>query len=304
MDRRCIICDHPMTAHTGAGCLADSFLRGRCDCDFQELPPLPRPATPARHLARADWWLVRTEMALARQRRARPGTERWWRLDRFLDVARMERSRDLAMAAALEAGESPASSDLPEKPPPASAEPSGDDLLDLVSIDCLTDQEPATLAFVLDHLERSDDAAQVDVRARLTAEFDALEPRHRRVLLEDDAQRGFLERAGVCTWIAEAPSEGSVPDLSRAHVEGYWRYWAQAPSPETLIAYIAMDPDEFKRYLELAISVLTLAERSRFATRGQLHAWIVSGMRPLSRDGEEVPLDEVIDRGYLPTTAF
>jgi hypothetical protein len=65
-----------------------------------------------------------------------------------------------------------------------------------------------------------------------------------------------------------------------------------------------MDPDEFKRYLELAISVLTPEERSRFATRGQLHAWIASGMRPLSRDDEDVPLDEVIDPGYLPTTAL
>jgi hypothetical protein len=244
-------------------------------------------------------------MALARQRRTRAGSERWWRLDRFLDVARMERSRHLAMAAALEVGEVPVSAEWPvSSESPLDAEPPGEDLLDLVSIDYLAEQEPATLEYVLDHLDQSGDAAQVAVRARLTAELAALEPRHRREVLEDDTRREFLERAGVSTWIAGTSSDGAVPDLSRSHVEGYWRHWASAPTPQALIAYIAMDPDEFKRYLELAISVLTPAERSRFATRGQLHAWIASGMRPLHRDGDEVPLDEAIDPGYLPATAF
>jgi hypothetical protein len=309
VNQRCIICEHPRAAHFGAGCHIDSFLRGRCDCDFVELPALPLTATPAQHRARAAWWQQRVEMAEARMRRTRMGTERWWRLDRFADVARTARARGLDMAAALDA----------EATAATAADP-GDDLLDLVNLETVATQEPATLRHVLEHLESSGGAEQAALRSRLTAEFDALEPRHRRELLEDDAFRGFLDHIGVVSaWDASVPSDAPSdacgdasaltsstigPEITRAQIEAYWRHWAQAPSPRLLIAYIAMDPDEFKVYLALAAEVLTPAERSRFANRTQLNGWIVSGMRPLFEDGREVLLEDVIDQGYLPVVAF
>ncbi len=303
VSERCIICDHPMGAHIGLGCQTDSFLRGRCDCDFFELPPLPRPATAAQHRARADWWLVRAEMAETRLRRTRIGSERWWRLDRFIDMARTAHAHGLEMASALESAADP-----------------GDDLLDLIGIESIASRPGSTLDLVLERLEHSDDAARDTVRARLEAEFDTLQPRRRRELLEDDALRGFLQRVGVVSaWsvsVTEASSldpahpdplpgsSGCRTDAMRGNVERYWRDWAQAPRPQIHIAYIAMDPDEFKQYLALAIETLTPAERSRFTNRNQLNCWIVSGMRPLFEDGHEVPLHEVIDEGYRPTTAL
>ncbi|MET0772579.1 MAG: hypothetical protein ABWZ82_05810 [Candidatus Limnocylindrales bacterium] len=346
MNERCIICEHPRTAHFGTGCHTDSFLRGRCDCDFVELPALPESATPAQYRARAAWWQQRAEMAETRQRRTRMGTERWWRLDRFVDAARSARSRGLDMAAALEA----------EAITPATEAP-GDDLLDLMTIETIATQQPATLQWMLEQLERSDVAARDALRTRLTAEFDALEPRYRRELLEDETLRRFLEQSGVVSaWSVSVPTGMALAPLAalstgptdrqaflesveseldetigdeyearteglsepqshdeafirqymrtRADVEAYWRHWAQAPSPQALVAYIAMDPDEFKRYLALAVEVLTPAERSRFSNRHQLNGWIASGMQPLSQDGQDVPLEAVIDPGYLPATAF
>src|SRR6187399_2116674 len=124
VNERCILCGHPRTAHFGTGCHTDSFLRGRCDCVFVELPPLPDSATPAQYRARAAWWQQRVEMAEARMRRTRMGSDRWWHLDRFIDAARSARARGLDLAAALEAD-----------PTPAIAAGPGDDLLDLVSIE-------------------------------------------------------------------------------------------------------------------------------------------------------------------------
>ena len=340
MNERCIICDHPRAAHFGTGCHTDSFLRGRCDCDFVELPPLPDSATPGQLRARAAWWQQRSEMAETRMRRTRMGSDRWWRLDRFIDAARNARLRGLDMAAALEVEATRATTDDP-----------ADDLLDLISIETITTQEAGAFQWMLAELDRRGDAARDTVRTRLTAEFDALEPRHRRELLEDDGLRGFLEHVGVVSaWSMSVPDE-AVPSLgpaeqlsffgslesedghtlgdefwaqtdagterlprdeafisqyhrTRERVEGYWRHWAQAPSPQALVAYIAMDPDEFKRQMALAIEVLTPPERSRFTNRGQLNGWIASGMRPLFEGDRVVPLDEVIDKGYLPAVAF
>jgi hypothetical protein len=279
-------------------------------------------------------------MAEARLGRTRLGSDRWWRLDRFLDAARNARARGLEMAAGLEAN---AADEMPDTP--------RDDLLDLIGIESIADQQPATFQLVLEHLARTDGATRDAVRSRLTAEFDSLEPRHRRELLEHDALRGFLEHVGVVSaWnvrmpVTAGPSsepidrqsflesvESELDDTigdayharteimadslpsddeliegyrrARAHVEGYWRHWALAPSPQALVAYIAMDPDEFKRYLALAVEVLTPAERARFSNRNELNGWIASGMRPLSVDGQDVPLKDVIDPGYLPTLAF
>ena len=72
-------------------------------------------------------------------------------------------------------------------------------------------EDPATLRHVLEHLDDSGSAEQGVLRVRLTAEFDALEPRHRRELLEDEALRGFLEHVGVVSaWNVSTPSDRAL----------------------------------------------------------------------------------------------
>jgi hypothetical protein len=186
MGQACILCDHPTIGHFGAGCHRDSFLRGKCDCDFVEPPTIPPSAPAEQHRERAAWWARRVDATDRQMARGGHSSDRWLRLDRFRRAAEAERRRHLEIARALQAA---AIGREPEEP--------GDDILDLVCIGSITDQTPETVRVLLDHLEQSGAATRDVVRKRLEIEFDSLEPRRRRALLEDAQLRGFLESVGV-----------------------------------------------------------------------------------------------------------
>jgi hypothetical protein len=195
MDHLCILCDHPTIGHFGTGCHRDSFLRGACDCDFVEPSALGASATPEQHRERAAWWARRIDATDRLVARGGHSSDRWLRLDRFRRAAEVERRRHLDAARARAAE---AASEAPVNEP-------GEGLLDLISIETITRQPVDTLHHLIEHLELSGSASREDVRARLEVEFDALEPRHRRELLEDPELRGFLAYVGVVTmWSSES----------------------------------------------------------------------------------------------------
>jgi hypothetical protein len=197
MDERCLQCDHPKVGHFGSGCNRTSFLRGGCDCDFVEPPALPLTATAEQHRERAAWWSRRIDLTDRRMWRAPHGSDLWLRLDRLRKVADLARHHHLEMAQDL-------SAPAPIEPdPPVGPDEAGDDLLDLISIWSIERQPASTLELLLELVDGAPPPAQEAVRSRLEAEFDTLEPRHRRALLEDDAIRGLLTRLGVVsvrTW--------------------------------------------------------------------------------------------------------
>lgn len=194
MDVRCILCDHPKLGHWDHGCHRDSFLRGSCDCDYVEPAPLSSAATADEHRERAAWWARRVDLTDGRMWRTTHGSEAWRRLERFRRVADAARHHHAEMAYALD--------DQPDHTPLGATQAptddqGGDDLFDLISIESLACQSPTTLGLMLDLVDAGPPSARAGVRARLEAEFDVLEPRYRRELLEDDAVRDALVRLGV-----------------------------------------------------------------------------------------------------------
>jgi hypothetical protein len=187
MDQACILCDHPRIGHFGTGCHRNSFLRGSCDCDFVEPPIMSPSATAEQHRERAAWWARRVDATDREMARGGQSSDRWLRLDRFRRAAEAERRRHLETAHLLEAA-----ADLVPEP----QEP-GDDILDLICIESIAAQTAETLEVLLEHLDQIDPVTRDSVRMRLETEFDSLEPRRRRALLEDAELRGFLEHVGV-----------------------------------------------------------------------------------------------------------
>jgi hypothetical protein len=195
MDERCIVCDHPKVGHFGSGCHRTSFLRGACDCDFVEPTPLPLSATAEEHRERAAWWAQRIDLTDRRIWAATHGSPQWQRLDRLRDVADAAWHHHLEMAHALPAGETdsrPAADDGEDAD-------EGDNLLDLICIESIASQPAGTLDLMLGLFDRSPTIEREAVRIRLEAEFDRLEPRRRRAILEDEAVRVALEQMGVMT---------------------------------------------------------------------------------------------------------
>jgi hypothetical protein len=222
MDERCILCDHPKVGHFGSGCHRTSFLRGGCDCDFVEPAPLPLSATADQHRDRAAWWTRRIDMTDNRMWHVTHGSPQWQRLDRMRKVADAARHHHLEMAQALPPE--------PETDAETEREDEGDDLLDLISIESIVRQPTGTLDLMLGLFDRSPDAGRDQVRARLETEFDQLEPRHRRALMEDVAIRGAFEHMGVVTHFrpsitrpseeAPAPEDDRIPDTIGRAMEG------------------------------------------------------------------------------------
>ncbi|MFN8520161.1 MAG: hypothetical protein U0667_12385 [Chloroflexota bacterium] len=191
MDERCLQCGHPTVGHHGAGCHRTSFLRGACDCDFVEPAPLPMSATAAQHRERAAWWSRRIDLTDHRMWQTPHGTEQWLRLERLRKVAVVARHHHLEMAQAVPDPD-------PVVPHVAAEVPAErDDPLRDVSIASLEHQPASALRELQDRFDGASVAARDSLRTRLETEFDALEPRHRRALLEDDALRAALTHLGV-----------------------------------------------------------------------------------------------------------
>ncbi len=191
MDERCLQCGHPTVGHYGTGCHRTSFLRGACDCDFVEPAPLPMSATAEQHRERAAWWSRRIDLTDRRMWHATHGSDLWLRLDRLRKVADVARHHHLEMAqTAPDPGRV-----VPQVVPEVPAE--GEDPFRDVSIRSLEHQPAVALRELQDRFDAASVAARDSLRARLEAEFDALEPRGRRALLEDDAVRAALAHLGV-----------------------------------------------------------------------------------------------------------
>jgi hypothetical protein len=200
MDERCILCDHPKVGHFGSGCHRTSFLRGSCDCDFVEPARLTLSATAEQNRERATWWAHRIDITDARMSHAPHGSLQWQRLERLRKVADAARHHHIEMASAL-----------PAKAADEHATREGDDLLDLICIESIVLQPPGTLDLMLRLFDRGPAEARDAVRIRLETEFDSLEPRHRRALMEDDAIRGALEHMGVMTSLRATASQSAPP---------------------------------------------------------------------------------------------
>jgi hypothetical protein len=202
MHDRCILCDHPTLAHDESGCHRISFLTGSCDCDFLEPTALPSSATAEQHLDRAAWWAHRIDLADHRSWHVTHGTEQWRRLDRFRRLADETRRQHIRIAR-----------EIPRDPTPdqaAGAEDDRDDLFDLISIESIERQPAAALDALLELFDQGSTEGRDVVRLRLEVGFEALEPRHRRALLEDDAIRGALVHMGVLSpWGPAGAPEGA-----------------------------------------------------------------------------------------------
>lgn len=204
MDDNCNIGEHSARDHWGPGCHKTSFLKGSCDCDFVQRPPLSANATAARYRERAEWWRARIRISDHQISRARYGSNRRRRLEVFRDNAGAAARGAQEMAVPKEATEAreraqreAARTLAAAAEETRSAEQQHGELLGKISIESIQGQPLYLLELLQEQFDDSPDEERQGVRAGVEQEFNGLEPSLRRELLEDASSRDFLEHIGV-----------------------------------------------------------------------------------------------------------
>jgi hypothetical protein len=204
MDDYCVICEHPKSGHFGSRCHRTSFLKGDCDCDFVERPPLPLDATAAQYRERAEWWRHRVRVTEIHIRRAKYGSERWARLGHVRDAAeRSARRADEAaeLKEAMERRERAAHTAVAARAAAAAGRTETEQqhlgFLEQIGIESIQGQPLCFLGLLQEQFDEASDDERQEVRARVEEEFNDLQPSLRRELLEDSSSRDFLEHIGV-----------------------------------------------------------------------------------------------------------
>ena len=84
----CVFCQHARSDHDGVGCSSGSLRRGRCECGYVDLPPLPPGASIAALRERSDRWHELAQAADGLARELRFDLDRWRPLMMFQRAAR------------------------------------------------------------------------------------------------------------------------------------------------------------------------------------------------------------------------